>query len=159
MTSIMNLKYAHISSTITKPFCSVSKMPRAWHHKLDRNNNNNNVFVYFLYHFVFCCFCCCCWSLCYSISVVQTRFGHIMNMRYEMIVCGSLEQLYQLTGVHIEAIFGENGNCGANKTATINRGTHAHCEREHFIIICLFRKHLIVDILTSTESLWQHHPQ
>lgn len=29
MTSIMNLKYAHISSTITKPFCSVSKMPWA----------------------------------------------------------------------------------------------------------------------------------
>lgn len=32
MTSIMNLKYAHISSTITKPFCSVSKMPEASHH-------------------------------------------------------------------------------------------------------------------------------
>lgn len=47
MTSIMNLKYAHISNTITKPFCSVSKMPEASHHKLDRNNNNNNVRTFF----------------------------------------------------------------------------------------------------------------
>lgn len=157
----MNLKYAHISKyTIAKPFCSVSKMPGAFaSQQLDRNNNVILLCVCFL-----CVYICLCIIVgCMLYLIVQTRIK--AHNEYEIwndsmwFVNSYINWL--ATNTHPDTHRHKHRHTNDNDTMaySVNNWTlamtkthrmpytHTHTHRQHFIIICLFRKHLIVDVL------------